>query len=169
MGNATATAKRRVTRSIRTRFDLTDAEIVYWDSLTSSEQRRCYSDALADIRFSVVQENAYGKLGQRGTHGPGCTLAQAVTAAFSSSPQELARHRAEDKRRRAERAATLHVCCECGNPAPERYSLVCGDAAQCFPCCRKMGLLPRAIPAETAAEREALKAAREVTALSRRS
>lgn len=153
--------KRTIAASIRERFDLTGAEIAYWDSLTSAEQERYYSDALADIRFSVLEENAYGKLGQRGSYGPGCTLAQAVTAAFSSSHQELARHRAEDERRRAERAATLHVCCECGNLAPERYALVYRDAAQCFPCCRTMGLFPRVIPAETAAEREALQAARE--------
>lgn len=153
--------KRKVAASIRERFDLMDTEIAYWDSLTATEQERYYADALADIRFSVLEENAYGKLGQRGCYGPGCTLAQAVSVAFGKSPQELARRRAEDERRRVERAARLHVCCECGEPAPERYALVCGNAAQCFPCCRTAGLLPRVIPAETAAEREALKAARQ--------
>ena len=91
-------------------------------------------------------------------------MAEAVTAAFASSSQELARRRAEHARRRAERAATLHVCCECGHRAPERYALVCRDVAQCFPCCRRMGMFPRLIPAETDAEREALTAAREATA-----
>lgn len=164
MGNAATRPTRKVTESLRARFDLTAAEIEYWNSLTSGEQEQHYSAALADIRFSVLQENAYGKRGQRGNYGPGCSLAQAINVAFSSSPQELARHRAEDERRRAERGATLHVCCECGRRAPERYALVCGDVAQCFPCCRRLGTLPGLVPAETADEREALKTAREATA-----
>ena len=157
--------KRAVAGSIRERFGLAGAEIAYWDSLTSAEQERYYSDALADIRFSVVQENAYGKRGQRGRYGAGCTLAEAVTTAFSKSPPEIARRRAENERSLVERAATLHECRTCGQRVPERYALCYGGAAWCFPCCRGSGIgtLSGLIPAETAAEREALKAAREVT------
>ena len=146
--------KRHVTPAMKAAHDLTDKEVAYWNGLSASDQERRYTAAVSDLRATVLQENTGGQIGLRGVYGKGAALAEAVSQAFSSSPHELKRHREEDAQRREDRANELHTCIECGKPAPERYSLVLGGAAACFPCAREYNM-PMA-PAETEAERVAL-------------
>ncbi len=143
--------KHRITPAIKAAHKLTDEEVTYWDSLSVRDQEKRYLAAVADLRSAVLQENAGGQIGLRGVYGKGAALAEAVSQAHSFSPDELKRCRDEDAKRREDRANELHVCIECGKPAPERYSLVMGSAAACFPCAREYNM-PMA-PAETEAER----------------
>lgn len=144
--------KRRITPAMKAAHKLTDEEVTYWDSLSVTDQEDHYTTAVADLRATVLQENTGGQIGLRGVYGKGAALAQAVSHALSFSPDELKRCRDEDAQRREDRANELHICIECGKPAPERYSLVMmGGPAACFPCAREYNM-PMA-PAETEAER----------------
>ena len=80
------------------------AAIYYWNNLDATKQSIYYAIGKAEIKSSVRVESAYGKLGQRGYFGPGCSLAEAIDRAYADSDEV----RAERKQRiETERAAQL--------------------------------------------------------------
>lgn len=138
--------KRKVSKQVVADFGLTAVEVAYWDRLGIGEQETFYAGALNDIRSAVYWENIYGKLAQRGQHGRGVVLAEAVQAAYLTSPEHRAKVHATVAAKREARDNELHECVECHETKPAKRSLVCGDVAVCFDCAKQgpmAALLPK--------------------------
>lgn len=138
---------RVVTEDAKARFELSDEEIAYWDSLSVNDQEAFHNAALHEIRHSIMMENFYGALGQRGWTGKGSALGEAVHAAYLTSPEYKARLKARQAAEKEARENEPHECYECHSVVPFKRALVAGDVALCFDCART-GPLAHLVPDE---------------------
>ena len=76
----------KVTRRVEEMVGNAEA-IAYWHTLDLTKQTIYYEMGKAEIKSSVRMESAYGKLGQRGYFGPGCSLAEAIDRAYAESDE----------------------------------------------------------------------------------